>query len=298
MFKESGFKLTDKSGSLSPEYVLLQRDEVVKQHQKIVIDLQDKITLLKGKVASLELDLVLAFSDRLKAVERRETESKAILRRVSDQQSALTAERDVFEDTIREQREENEKELSNITDKIKANETWLNTIRDQKNEMDKQEKIISEYGSRMEKLETELNARKILLDGREKNIEIKRKEIQQALDTLDSVRKAQKEEEEVLSVSRSINKSQMVELDDLNRRLKITQKESEEAVENLKTLNEQNKLLGKEVSEIAKGNKEKGENFAVWENELRVQEKELKQRKQDLDERQARVENLEKEGAK
>ena len=296
MSSSTGFKSAGRTNPLSADYEQLQRAEVVKKYQQEVLDLQSKIAVLKAQVASLETTLVNAFSDRLKIVEQKETRANGLSADAERDRVALIQEKKDFEATKAVQKVENAKELSDIKVKIEASEVLLGLLRDETANRDSQEKRVNEYGARTEALEQQLSARKIILDGREKNIDEKISGIAGDIEKLNASRKAMREEEDVLSVSRSVNKNQMIEMADLHRRLDASKLASEEASEKLKTEIEQNKVLGQSLVEIANGNKEKEKRNIEKENELNIMEKDLKQKRMDLEEREARIKNLEKGG--
>lgn len=84
-----GFSRPSDSNELNPEYVKLQRADVLKAHQDQVRALKSEVNRLVEKKGNLEAEFQTAFQDRLKKLEDREAGDKLGERRRATQRQEL-----------------------------------------------------------------------------------------------------------------------------------------------------------------------------------------------------------------
>lgn len=297
--RNRNFQNPQDSNIYSPEYIKLQREEVLSKHRKDVEELQSKKASLQIKIQELESTLKGVFSSEHKRLESLENEQKTKADLVETVRSGLMdAEKELQKKIVRVDLEfaKRQQELDEKEATLKSLEEGIVKDRDSL----KQDQLL--LAEREASLQDDLGMLAVSKAGLESDF---RKLIELSESTDDRSRNLNKKEAELNKLSSELSarrdfvlkreKEIQASLDDLKSRESLAVGAESKASRVLREVRVAQERLESESVQLKS---ERGR-LSEWESRLNVHQQtfnnEYARRKRDLDEREARIKSLEKE---
>lgn len=295
--KNNGFAKAKPVNTMDPEYVKLQREEVIKRYSGQITKLRYEIKALEDRKEKIEVEIRDAFAaERAKIYETEQVALKK-LASASDERQLIINERDLFsaeKKTAEEQIACQQKEVEDVLARNLKVLSEINLARDEvkairtKNHEDaaqliEKEKALVGYAASIEKENAALSAKKAQIENDRKNLEKEIAAVQAEKDLADRAR----EEAKAFELKALQNRSDAETILEKSVQLEKSASEKLESAEEMK----------RAVSRDSKNIKDEREKFTEWENRLKVWEKAFNNdsavRKRDLDDRESRIKSLE-----
>lgn len=296
--EERKFQSPKDSLAFNPEYIALQREEVIKKHSDKVLHLQGLIKGLEEKKGNIDLELENLYGSRKKKLDEFEVSLKKEKKDFKEERSEFKKEVKDFntkKDAINASIEIKKSELEKL---IAKNESLkLSVLKNQdilngeRTALDLKQSEFKDKSEGLDAFKKALDKRKSDLDFEENNVMLQKSDLKSKQDALEEIKKDYLQKLSDLDAKKTENENKAKELKEkelsliekakkLDEALIEAQQEKEVAQELLKSLN-----LDKE-------------DIASRENILKIKETNFKQesaiKKRELDERESNVRALEK----
>ena len=294
MRNRSAFTQPTVSNPMDPEYVKLQRKEVLKQYQDQILAKKAELKAIEDRRTGLEAEISIAFADRLALVESKEKASSERENKTNAERGAFIANREAYELDAASREKKIQDRRDEVLRLIEKNERVLSQINLRTGAIDQDQKTAQDLTARLNAFEEELNQRQASLEKDASLLETKKGEVTAENSSLLELRNAVSIEKETLAVSRLANEKQLTDMAGLRDRLKQIKKETDETLEVLRIERAENDRVYKANVDMAKQFKSRQKELDDLDAKLRTWEADLTNTKNDLDTREERVKNLEK----
>lgn len=292
-----GLQQPQASLTLDPEYVKLQRKEILEKYSEKILELKNEISELELKKADLENYLKSAFKDRLELVESRERAQKQSEKETSLGASALIESKERFSAEKEAASNIHESRLSELRAETRKSESILSSARAESLKIEELKKKVDDYGKRVADQEA-LNIKELERLKAEKDaLSEERGRIQALRDSIEPMIQSVESQKQVLSIRQNSANQEIQELNSSREALKEERIKNQESIQDLKALKLSTEQVLKTNNDVLsdikireQAIKENENKFKVWEQSSKA---EISIKSRELDEREARIKKLE-----
>lgn len=292
-----GFAKATDSSSLDPEYVKLQRKEVIEEYSKKVSGLKEEISVLESKKASLEADLALAFNSRQALIESNEKVLKVKEGELSSMSINLRHKAVALDERQEADLKAHQIRLSELQAETAKSESILTSVRAESEKLENSKNKLTKQLLDVSSQEANINTKESRLQEEKDKISEERGKLEALKSSLEAIQKDIDSQKQVLALRQTSANQEISQLSELRESLEKDRLLNETSLKELEIQNDKNSVdlaLNKEILADIKRReqalKENENKFRVWEQSSK---NDLSARTRELDERESRIKKLE-----